>query len=90
MEDSLGSYFEFDMIIGNKEHFLMGHLSAPPARQTVEHKLVRMMLVLCFVLSFGRTDLIYLHLQGLWVSALNISSVEGHWRKDTGLKVRQE
>lgn len=42
--------------------------------------------VLCFVLFFGRADLLYLSFQGLWVSALNISNVEGNQRKDIGLQ----
>lgn len=81
MGDSLNTYLDFDMITGKKEHFLTEHLPAPSAQQTVAHKEVRTLLGLAFCFIFGRSDLIYLNLQGLWVSALNIQSMEGNWKK---------
>lgn len=88
MGDSLNSYLKFDMIIGKKEHFLTEHLHAASAQQTLENKLIRTLLGRVFgCIFFGRADLIHLN---LWVSVLTMSSLEGNWRKDTGLKVGQK
>lgn len=90
MGDSLNSYLEFDMITGKKEHFLIEHLRAPTARQALEHTRVRRLLGLCLVLFFDRTDLFCLNFQGLWASALDISSMKENWKKNTELKVGQK
>lgn len=73
----MNTYLDFDMIIGKKEHFLTGHFPAPSAQQTVEHKWVKTLWGLAFCFIFGRSDLIYPNFQDLWVSVLNVLSMEG-------------
>lgn len=82
--DSLNSYLDFDVIIRKKEHFFTEHPCAPSAGRYWRTGL-ELCWVFCVVSFFGRTDLIYLDFQGLWVSALNTSSVEGKWAKHSKL-----